>query len=90
MATRRCRLASSDTERTDRPRTGVSNRHNSLPVSGSSATTPPFCSVMYIVVPMTTGVFCHLRPGTFVSNSHALVSRDTFSGVICVSVENRW
>ena len=44
---------------------------------------------MYIVAPMTTGVFCHLRPGVLVSNSHALVSRVTFSGVICVSVEKR-
>ncbi len=60
-----------------------------MPVSGSSATTPPFCSVMYIVEPMITGVFCHLRPITLVSNSQALVSWVTFSGVICVSVEKR-
>jgi len=31
---------------------------------------------------MTTAVFCHFRPGVFVSNSHALVSPVTFSGVI--------
>ena len=76
------------TARTDRPRTGVSKRQSTRPVSGSSATTPPFCSVMYMMLLMTTGVFCHFRPGVFVSNSHALVRRVTFCGVICVSVEN--
>ena len=75
--------------RTDRPRTGVSYRQSSRPVSGSSATTPPFCSVMYMMLLMTTAVFCHFRPGVFVSNSQALVRRMTFCGVICVSVENR-
>jgi hypothetical protein len=44
---------------------------------------------MYIVPSITTGVFCHLRPRTFVSNSHALVSCATLAGVIWVSVENR-
>ena len=75
--------------RTDRPRTGVSKRHSSRPVSGSSATTPPFCSVMYMMLLMTTAVFCHFRPGVLVSNSQVLVSRVTFCGVICVSVEKR-
>src|SRR5215212_2938349 len=74
--------------RTDRPRTGVSYRQSSRPVSGSSATTPPFCSVMYMMLLMTAGVFCHFRPIVLVSNSHARVSRVTFCGVICVRLEN--
>src|SRR6185295_6848373 len=75
--------------RTDRPRTGVSKRQSSRPVSGSRATTPPFCSVMYMMLLTTIGVFCHLRPGVLVSNSHALVSCETFCGVICERVEKR-
>jgi hypothetical protein len=44
---------------------------------------------MYMMLLTTIGVFCHLRPGVLVSNSHAFFRRPTFCGVICVSVEKR-